>query len=103
MHASESSRRTPNPPSYPSPRRQLPRSCTFSRTRLATLTMQLGDPCTAAALGRQAVTDATHFHSQRIRDELTSLAAAATPHRRITEVADLCHTITALPKLEAIP
>ncbi|WP_195041190.1 hypothetical protein [Nocardia cyriacigeorgica] len=65
--------------------------------------MQLGDPCTAAALGRQAVTDATHFHSQRIRDELTSLAAAATPHRRITEVADLCHTITALPKLEAIP
>jgi transcriptional regulator with XRE-family HTH domain len=80
-----------------------PRSRTFSRTRLATLTMQLGDPRTAAALGMQAVTDATHFHSQRIRDELMSLAAATTPHRRITEVAELRHTITALPELEATP
>ncbi|WP_280398750.1 XRE family transcriptional regulator [Nocardia carnea] len=80
-----------------------PRSRTFSRTRLATLTMQLGDPRTAAALGMQAVTDATHFHSQRIRDELMSLAAATTPHRRITEVAELRRTIAGLPELEATP
>ncbi|MEU1981960.1 hypothetical protein [Nocardia sp. NPDC019395] len=68
--------------------------------RLATLAMQLGDPRTAAALGMQAVTDAAHFHSQRIRDELRGLAAAATPHRRITEVAELRPTIAALPRLE---
>lgn len=80
-----------------------PRSRTFSRTRLATLTMQLGDPPTAAALGMQAVADAAHFHSQRIRDELRGLAAAATPHRRITEVAELRHTIADLPTLEATP
>ncbi|WP_051407548.1 hypothetical protein [Nocardia sp. CNY236] len=80
-----------------------PRSRTFSRIRLATLTMQLGDPRTATALGMQAVTDAAHFHSQRIRDELRGLAAAATPHRRITEAAELRHTIAALPKLEATP
>lgn len=80
-----------------------PRSRTFSHTRLATLTMQLDDPRTAAALGMQAVTAAAPFHSQRIRDELRGLAAAATLHRRITEVAQLRHTITALPKLEAIP
>ncbi|WP_181062457.1 hypothetical protein [Nocardia cyriacigeorgica] len=65
--------------------------------------MQLGGPRTAAALGGQAVTVSTHCHAQRIRDELTSLAATATPHRRVTEVADLCHTSTALPKLEANP
>lgn len=79
-----------------------PRSRTFSRTRLATLTMQLGDPRNAAGLGLQAVTDAARFHSQRIRDELMNLAAAATPHRRITEVAELRHAIAGLPDLEAI-
>lgn len=79
-----------------------PRSRTFSRARLATLTMQLGDPATAATLGMQAVTDAAHLQSQRIRDELWSLAAAAIPHRRTTEVAELCRAVAALPELEAV-
>ncbi|MEV3965139.1 XRE family transcriptional regulator [Nocardia sp. NPDC050193] len=80
-----------------------PRSRTFSRTRLATLTMQLGDPRSAAGLGIQAATDAAHFRSQRIRDELMNLVAAATPHRRIPEVTELRHAIAALPELEATP
>ncbi|VFA98138.1 XRE family transcriptional regulator [Nocardia cyriacigeorgica] len=80
-----------------------PRSRTFSRIRLAGLTMQLGEPRTAAAFGLEAVADATRFHSQRIRDELRGLAVTASPHRRITEVAELWHTIAALPEFEAIP
>ncbi|WP_324197306.1 XRE family transcriptional regulator [Nocardia cyriacigeorgica] len=79
-----------------------PRSRTFSRTRLATLTMQLGEPRTAATLGMEAVADASKFHSQRIRDELRNLAAVATPHRRITGVAELRHAIALLPELETV-
>ncbi|MGW0179912.1 XRE family transcriptional regulator [Nocardia sp. NPDC003345] len=74
-----------------------PRSRTFSRTRLATLTMRMGDPRAAAAIGRQAVTDAVNLRSRRIHRELTGLAAAATPHRRIGEVADFRRSIAALP------
>jgi hypothetical protein len=70
-----------------------PRSRTLSLTRLATLTMKIGEPREAAALGVEAATEATRFHSQRIHDELELLAAAATPHRRITEVAALTEII----------
>lgn len=78
-----------------------PRSRTFSRTRLATLTMRIGGPRMAASIGRQAITDAVNFRSRRIHRELAGLAAAATPHRRIGEVADLCRSIAALPDVEA--
>ncbi|MBF5001089.1 XRE family transcriptional regulator [Nocardia sp. BSTN01] len=70
-----------------------PRSRTFSLTRLATLTMTIGEPREAAALGMRAATEAAQFDSQRIRDELTTLADAAAPYRRITEVAELTNVI----------
>lgn len=71
-----------------------PRSRTFSLTRLATLTMRLGDPSEAAKLGFQAAQNAKLFSSQRIRDELNGLAEAASAHRRIDDVAELRHVIT---------
>nr|WP_040745932.1 hypothetical protein [Nocardia transvalensis] len=70
-----------------------PRSRTFSLARLATITMRLGDPCEAAAIGSRAAEKAKMFHSSRIRDELTVLARAASAHRGIEEVAELRHTI----------
>lgn len=73
-----------------------PRSRTFSRTRLASLIMAIGDPHEAAPIGRQAVVDAAPLRSQRIVSELHGLARAAEPHERIGEVADLRHTIAAL-------
>ncbi|WP_280405803.1 XRE family transcriptional regulator [Nocardia brasiliensis] len=72
---------------------QYPRSRTFSLTRLATLTMQLDDPREAAAIGLQATQQATAFRSQRIQNELRTLAAAAAPQRRMTEVAELRYAI----------
>lgn len=72
---------------------QYPRSRTFSLTRLATLMMQLGDPREAAAIGLQAAQQATAFQSQRIQNELRTLAAAAAPRRRMTEVAELQYAI----------
>ncbi|WP_157228932.1 XRE family transcriptional regulator [Nocardia brevicatena] len=78
-----------------------PRSRTFSRTRLAALTMRIGDPHEATVIGLQAATDSTRFRSRRLRDELHGLVGAATPHRRIREVAELCHVITSLPDVEA--
>lgn len=70
-----------------------PRSRTFSLTRLATLTMTMGEPREAAALGMRAVTQAAHFDSQRIRDELATLAGASAPYHRISEVAELTNAI----------
>lgn len=81
---------------------QYPRSRTFSRIRLATVTMQLGEPRVAAAIGVSAATDAAHMHSRRIRDELQGLAAASAPHRRIAEVAELRRTIATLPTPEVL-
>ncbi|WP_406272300.1 XRE family transcriptional regulator [Nocardia sp. NBC_00881] len=72
---------------------QYPRSRTFSLTRLATLTMQLDDPREAAVIGLQATQQATAFRSQRIQNELRTLAAAAAPRRRMTEVAELRYAI----------
>ncbi|MFC3960719.1 hypothetical protein [Nocardia jiangsuensis] len=80
-----------------------PRSRTFSRTRLATLTMRIGEPRVAAGLGLEALDDAAQLRSQRVRDESRDLAAATTRHRRIAEVTELRHAIAALPDLEAIP
>jgi hypothetical protein len=75
-------------------REDYPRSRTFSLTRLATLTMRLGDPKEAAAIGFQAADNAKLFRSRRIRDELNTLADAASVHRRVEDVAELRHAIT---------
>ncbi|MBF6332498.1 XRE family transcriptional regulator [Nocardia transvalensis] len=73
---------------------EYPRSRTFSLTRLATLTMQLGDPKEAAALGLRAVEQARHLDSLRIRTELQKLAGAASRHRRVSDVVELREAIT---------
>lgn len=75
-------------------REDYPRSRTFSLTRLATLTMRLGDPKEAAEIGFQAADNAKLFRSRRIRDELNTLAEAAAVHRRVEDVAELRHAIT---------
>lgn len=67
----------------------FPRSRAFSRTRLATLTMTVGDPDHAAHLGRQALTDAAGLQSRRIRDELSGLHRATDRHARKPKVASL--------------
>jgi hypothetical protein len=79
-------------------RDDYPRSRTFSLMRLATLTMRLGDPKEAAAIGLQAAENAKLFRSKRIHDELNTLAEAASAHRRIEDVAELRHAITSGPK-----
>ncbi|WP_245567539.1 XRE family transcriptional regulator [Nocardia vinacea] len=73
---------------------EYPRSQTFSLTRLATLTMQLGDPKEAVALGTRAATQASQFDSHRIQKELQRLAAASSRHRRMRDVVELCEIIT---------
>lgn len=72
-----------------------PRSRTFSLTRLATLTMRIGDPREAAAIGLQAADKAKDFQSQRIRDEMRTLARVSIKHLRITEVEELYGALTA--------
>ncbi|WP_198036896.1 helix-turn-helix transcriptional regulator [Nocardia sp. BMG51109] len=71
-----------------------PRSRTFSLTRLATLTMRIGDPREAAAIGSQAANRAKDFDSQRIRDELRTLARVSVKHLCIPEVDELYSTLT---------
>lgn len=68
-----------------------PRSRAFSRTRLATLMMRVGDPREAAAIGRIAITETAGLHSDRVRGELRALHRAAVDHATIPEVADLAH------------
>lgn len=72
------------------------RSRTFSKTRLASLLMAVGDPHEAATVGQQAVSDAASIRSHRIMVELRGLAKAAEPHSRIDDVADLRRTITTI-------
>jgi hypothetical protein len=72
------------------------RSRTFSRTRLATLLMDVDDPREAAAVGRQAVADAASLRSQRVVTELRTLAKVARSHARIGDVAELRDNITRL-------
>jgi len=66
-----------------------PRSLAFSRTRLATLTMTVGDPAHAAHLGRQALCDAAGLHSRRVREELRVLHHATNRHAERPEVTRL--------------
>ncbi|MGW5386585.1 XRE family transcriptional regulator [Nocardia sp. NPDC003963] len=71
-----------------------PRSRAFSLTRLATLSMRIGDPRTAAGLGMQAVAAAEGFRSGRMRDELVGLVDVAARHRRIREVAEMREAVS---------
>lgn len=73
-----------------------PRSRAFSRTRLATLNMAVGDPHQAAIIGRHALQDAVPLRSHRIVSELRGLARSAEQHDRISDVAELRHDITSL-------
>lgn len=68
---------------------RYPRSRTFSRTRLATLHMMVGDPREAVTVGRQAVLDAAHLNSRRLDGELAQLIRACEGHRSIPDVAEL--------------
>lgn len=70
-----------------------PRSRAFSRTRLATLHMTIGDPHEAVAIGRQALADATTLHSHRMNEELIALGRASRRHLAISEVADLSDSL----------
>ncbi|MEV6773354.1 hypothetical protein AB0N05_32450 [Nocardia sp. NPDC051030] len=71
-----------------------PRSRTFSLTRLATLTMRIGNPREAAELGLRAAGNAKRLHSQRIRDELQGLTRASIKHLDIPEVNRLYSVLT---------
>ncbi|MGW5054787.1 helix-turn-helix domain-containing protein [Actinokineospora sp. NPDC004072] len=70
-----------------------PRSRAFSRARLATLHMAVGDPREAVLLGRQAVDDATMLHSKRMDEELAKLVRACERHRAISEVAEFSELV----------
>ncbi|GAA4024910.1 hypothetical protein GCM10022247_56680 [Allokutzneria multivorans] len=70
-----------------------PRSRAFSRARLATLTMRVGDPHAAVTIGRQALNDAASLHSKRMGDELKALRKAAQVHSAIPDVGDLVHEL----------
>ncbi|MFD3506751.1 XRE family transcriptional regulator [Nocardia sp. NPDC058666] len=73
---------------------EYPRSRAFSQIRLATLTMQLGDPRQAAAIGTEAIGHARGLKSARISTELRRLAMTAGRHRSITVVRELRELIS---------
>lgn len=79
---------------------RYPRSRTFTRTRLASLMMDLGDPHDAIPIGRQALNEAGALRSNRVISELQLLAQAAEQHTKIGDVQDLRHDIDALMKPE---
>ncbi|HEY0692123.1 MAG TPA: helix-turn-helix transcriptional regulator [Kribbella sp.] len=73
-----------------------PRSRAFSRTRLATLAMDLGDPREAVSIGRQALSDVAPLRSARIAKELRGLAHVSSQYPQIGDVCDLRHDILSL-------
>jgi tetratricopeptide (TPR) repeat protein len=81
-------------------RQNYPRSRAFSRARLATLMMDIGDPQEAASIGRQAVDEAAPLRSDRITKELHNLAEASRPYSRMSDVSDLRNDIVELTQLE---
>ncbi len=82
-------------------RDNYPRSRTFSRTRLAMLMMDVGDPREAVSIGRQAVYEAAPLRSDRITKELDNLARVSRRHVQIGDVGDLRNDIVKLTRLEA--
>ncbi|TDD72108.1 XRE family transcriptional regulator [Jiangella aurantiaca] len=70
------------------------RSRAMSQTKLASLTMAVGDPHEAARLGLAAVTDAGRLHSRRAAMDLAELRTYAGRHAGVPEVAELRHRLT---------
>ena len=74
-----------------------PRSRAFSRTRLASLLMKVGDPREAATIGRAVLVEASSLRSTRLRSEIEQLGTLATRHQKIPEVSELRHDIEVAP------
>jgi hypothetical protein len=72
------------------------RSRLFSTAKLATLMFVSGDPLEAAIVGRQALHGAEQLHSRRVAEVLHELSGAAHKHIGVSDVKELCGTITAL-------
>jgi hypothetical protein len=72
------------------------RSRAISGTKLATLTMALGDPSEAAVIGHRAIDDAGRLRSRRAVDDLCELRNFAGAHTALPRVAELCERITGL-------
>lgn len=70
------------------------RSRAMSQTKLASLTMAVGDPGEAARIGLAAVTDAGRLHSRRAAMDLAELRSYAGRHTGDPEVAELRHRLT---------
>jgi DNA-binding XRE family transcriptional regulator/tetratricopeptide (TPR) repeat protein len=66
-----------------------PRSRAFSRVRLASLTMKVGDPKEAASIGRIALEESSTLRSSRLRAEIEHLAHVAVAHEKVPLVASL--------------
>ncbi len=77
-------------------RENYPRSRAFSRTRLATLAMDIGDPHEAVAIGRQLLDEVAPLRSDRVTSELRGLARVSDRYSQIGDVKDLRHDILAL-------
>ena len=71
-----------------------PRSRAFSRTRLASIVMKIGDPSEAASIGSVALAEASTLRFTRLRKELENLATLGERHAGVPAVADLQHQIT---------
>ncbi|PZF79832.1 hypothetical protein C1I92_29185 [Jiangella anatolica] len=70
------------------------RSRAMSQTKLASLTMAVGDPDEAAGIGMAAVADAGRLHSRRAAMDLAELRAYAGRHAGVPEVAELRDRLT---------
>ena len=71
------------------------RSRAISGTKLATLTMQTGDPIEAVAIGTRALNDAGRLRSQRAVSDLIELRQTAERYARTVPVAELTQRISA--------
>ena len=69
------------------------RSRAMSQTKLASLTMAVGDPDEAARIGMAAVADAGRLHSRRAAMDLAELRSYAGRHAGVPQVAELRHRL----------
>ncbi|MGH3908531.1 MAG: hypothetical protein ACRDTE_30745 [Pseudonocardiaceae bacterium] len=72
------------------------RSRAIAATKLASLTMVIGDPSQAAATGHAALDTAATIRSHRAADDLRELARYALRHQQLREVAALRQRINNL-------
>jgi transcriptional regulator with XRE-family HTH domain len=71
------------------------RSRALSGTKLATLTMAIGDPQEAVSIAHRALNEVGQLRSKRAVTDVQDLARASTKYARKPEVADLCERIRA--------